>query len=237
MIANVTPQPLPGGYTVGQLAGNQLVRFDYAGTERATWKEGKVFNKTTFHATREVETADGVYAMPHFTPDYQYRYRNDWTGNIPSVQRFIPAGASFEEALTAASQMNGASVDGQQPVAVVQADQGQYFLAPLGYYTNSGRTFQYGGWTRPGDIRGGVQRAGEWKLELADDAAAVPANVPGKGYDSSYTSGRLTSITPLHQAVKALVDRNGWYDLRSGSATVDAAAGASEGALGESQAA
>ncbi len=224
MIA-ITPNPLPGGFTIGQLAGNQLVRFDYAGTERATWKEGKVFDKTTFHATREVETSDAVYAMPHFTPDYQYRFKNGWTGNIPSPERFIPAGASFEDALTAAAQMNGASVNGQQAVAIVQADQGQYFLAPLGYYSTSG-AFHYGSWTAPNTINGDVRRGSEWKLELDSDAAAVPANVPGKNYDSVFTSGRLTAITPLHQAVKALVDRNGWYDLRSGAATVDAVTGA-----------
>jgi hypothetical protein len=224
MIA-ITPKPLPGGFTVGQIAGNQLVRFDYAGTERATWKEGKIFNKTTFTATREVETAEGVYAMPHYTPRYQYNFKNGWTSNTPSQDRFIPAGASFEDALTAASQMNGASVNGQQPVAIVQADQGQYFLAPLGYYTDSG-AFKYGSWTTPNTIEGSVQRAGEWKLELDSDAAAVPAKVPGKGYDSYYTTGRLTSITPMHQAVKALVDRNGWYDLRTGAAVVDASTGA-----------
>lgn len=229
MIVNVTPKPLPGGYTVGQLAGNQLVRFDYVGTERATWKEGPLFHKTPFVATREVETADAVYAMPHFTPDYQYRFRNGMTSNIPSPQRFIPAGASFEDALSAASQMNGASVNGQQAVAVVQADQGQYFLAPLGYYTTGG-AFKFGSWTAPGTLEGTVQRGGEWKLELDSDAAAVPANVPGTGYDSVFTAGRLTSITPLHQAVKALVDRNGWYDLRSGAATVDATTGAATAA-------
>ncbi len=226
MIVNVTPKPLPGGFTIGQIAGNELVRFGYAGTERAEWKEGKVFNKTTFQAMREVETADGVYAMPHFTPDYQYRFKNGWTGNIPSPERFVPAGASFEDALTAASRMNGASVNGQQPVAIVQADEGQYFLAPLGYYTNSD-AFKYGTWTGPNQIEGSIQRSGEWKLvDLPGDAAAVPAQVPGKGYSSWYTTGRLTSITPMHQAVKALVDRNGWYDLRNGVATVDAQEGA-----------
>ncbi|MCW2921423.1 MAG: hypothetical protein JWL76_1297 [Thermoleophilia bacterium] len=228
MIA-ITPKPLPGGYTVGQLAGNQLVRFDYVGTERATWKEGPLFHKTAFSATREVETSDAVYAMPHYTPDYQYRFRNGMTSNIPSPQRFIPAGASFESALSAASKMNGASVNGQQAVAVVQADQGQYFLAPLGYYTNSG-AFKYGSWTAPDTLEGTVQRGGEWKLELDSDAAVVPANVPGKAADYVFTGGRLTSITPLHQAVKALVDRNGWYDLRSGAAVVDAAAGSATAA-------
>ena len=161
MLANVSPKPLPGGFTLGQIAGNQLVRFDYTGTQRATWKEGKLFDKTTFTATREVEASQGVFPMPHFTPSYQQDFRNGWTGNTPDLQRFVRAGASFEDALTAAARMNGASVDGDQPVAIVQADKGEYFLAPLGFYTENGTggsTFHYGGWTTGVGITGNVQR-------------------------------------------------------------------------------
>lgn len=165
--------------------------------------------------------------MPHFTPDYKYRFQQGWTCNTPDVQRFIPAGASFDDALTVAGRVNGASVDGGQPVAIMQADTGQFFLAPLGYYSEGG-SFHHSGWTEPGDIRGTVQRGGQWSLEDSGAAGVAPSQVPGNRYDSYLATGQLASIAPLHQAVKAVVDRNGCYDLRDGAAIIGAATGAND---------
>jgi hypothetical protein len=223
--SSVTPQPLPGGHDIGQFAASPLVAFEYAGTETAQWKEGGIFRKETYTATRDVTTSDQVFAMPHFNPDYAYRFRNRQTSNVPSRDRFIPAGRSFEHALQMAGRVNGASVNGTQPVAIVQANEGQYFLAPLGYYTNDGATFNYGDWTRPGNVMGDVVRGGEWKLATGDKAAAaVPKKNPGDDAESWYSSGSISKITPLHAAVKALVDQRGWYDLRQGATDAAGAA-------------
>lgn len=212
-------QPIPGGPTLGQIAGSRLVAFNYTATQQAKWSEGNMFhNRKELTAARPVETSDSVFAMPHFTPAYRDRYVNGSTRNTPAIDRFTAVGRRFTDALRAAADSVGTSVGGRQPVAVVQANRGQYYLAPLGYYdANEGGRVHFAGWTEPNTIRGPIVKSGDWTLQPAPDGGDPKGVTPPGSARMAYTEGKLVTIAPLTPAVKALVDRHGWYDLRKGS--------------------
>lgn len=213
-------------------AARPLVAFEYDGVERATWTVGSFLRRSEhFVAERPVRTRDMVHAMDHFTLPHAIMYADRVGAAVPDAprDRFVPAGSSFEDALRMATDLSGGSLDARQPVAVVQAGEGRYFVTPLGYY--DGDRPEIGTWTRPGDIAGEIVEGGEWSLT----SGTVPptSKVPSAEATRSLANGRLARIVPLHESVQALVDGTTWHDLRGGAAAVDdAGAGARQVAGG-----
>jgi hypothetical protein len=137
------------------------------------------------------------------------------------VRNFAFAGRSLDAALEAAHQLMDGSIEASQVIGVVQAADGAYFTTPLGF-VNSGSE---GDWlitttapvTRPSKdlfalYREDETQNGPWRVE-----SGTPERVPGRFALRTDAGAHLAAIAPLHDAVKAVMTNDGWYDLRAGA--------------------
>ena len=199
---------------LARLAQSDLVHFDYASDEHVTWLEEKSTSMHKWHSVRPVNITASVRGTALLTPEVVQARDEQRAASAPAAEFRPVPGASFEDAVRAASELSLSSFGNGQPVAVVHTSGGN-FLAPLGIWM-------------PEQVPQGIDvtpSAGRWneaaviKGELAVDRAApltdvTRTKVKGEPATGLWQVGQLSGVRAADPAVLAVVDGTGWHDLR-----------------------